>query len=68
MLQDPEKSFVEWTDRVTAKNMDTARGKCEAIVANDPLIDVLDVAQATKTPNKNGEYKFICWFRAEVQE
>ena len=23
--------------------------------------------QTTKTPNKNGTYKFICWFRTEAK-
>ena len=41
MLQDPEKPFVEWTENIKAKNIDTARTKCEAIASRDPLIDVL---------------------------
>ncbi len=68
MLQDPEKPFVEWTEPVRAKNLDGAKIKCEAIAAQDPLLEVANVTQATKTPNKKGEYKFICWFKAEVQE
>jgi hypothetical protein len=68
MLQDPEKPFVEWTEPVRANNLAGAKIKCEAIAAQDPLIEVANVTQATKTLNKKGEYKFICWFKAEVQE
>ena len=68
MLQDPEKPFVEWTENIKAKNIDTARTKCEAIASRDPLIDVFNVTQATKGVDKNGNYKFICWFKTEVDE
>jgi hypothetical protein len=66
MLQDPDKPTVDWEEIVTAKNIDTARSKCEAIVVNDPLVEVFNVTQLTKTPNKNGEVKFVCWFKGEI--
>lgn len=66
MLQDPENPSVEWQEIVKAKTLGSAQAKCEAIAARDVLVDVLNVTQATKTPDKNGDYKFICWFKGEV--
>jgi hypothetical protein len=37
---------------------------CEAIAGD--LTEVTNVTQATKKPTKQGEYKFICWFKTEV--
>jgi hypothetical protein len=68
MLQDPEKPFEEWEEDVWASSLDAARGKCELIAAEDPLIDLLNVTQARKTPTKQGDYLFTCWFRTEVTE
>jgi hypothetical protein len=30
------------------------------------LIEVFNVTPLTKTPNKNGEVKFVCWFQGEA--
>jgi hypothetical protein len=64
MLQDPENPFEEWEADVWAKTLDAAKMQCEAIA--DPLTEVMNVTQAGKTPTKQGNYKFICWFRTEV--
>jgi hypothetical protein len=68
MLQDPENPWEEWELTVKAPSLAKARSNCEAIAASSPLVDVLDVTQATKTPDKQGNYKFVCWFKAEVIE
>jgi hypothetical protein len=43
-----------------------AQAKCEMIASQFPLAEVINVSQMTKTPSKNGTYKFICWFRTEI--
>lgn len=67
MLQDPENPFEEWESDVWASSLDSARVKCEMIATSDPLMTVINVTQARKTPTKKGDYLFICWFRTEVQ-
>jgi hypothetical protein len=66
MLQDPEQPASEWTLPVTAPNLATARERCELIARRSPLIDVINVTQSGKKPNKKGEYSYICWFRSEA--
>ena len=68
MLQDPERSFEEWSETIKAPNLDTARGKCELIASRVQLTEVINVTQKTQTPDRNGNYKFICWFRGEVED
>jgi hypothetical protein len=68
MLTDPDSPFDEWQIEVRAKDIDAARVQCEAFIAPSPLVDLLNVTPLTKTPNKNGEVKFVCWYRREVQE
>ncbi|BDA71317.1 hypothetical protein RIVM261_002050 [Rivularia sp. IAM M-261] len=66
MLQDPDNPYEEWEDTVWASSRAMAQSKCELIASQFPLTEVINVTQATKTPSKDGTYKFICWFRAEV--
>ena len=65
MLQDPEQPSEEWEDTVWASSLDVARSKCEAIANEAGLTEVINVTQATKKLNKNGTYRFICWFKTE---
>jgi hypothetical protein len=64
MLQDPENPYEEWSEEVWAVNLEVARKQCQFLAGEDLTI-VLDVTQKTKTPSKNGTFKFICWFRTE---
>ncbi len=64
-LIDPDNPFEEWAKEIRASDLNTARLKCEAIAAKEPLTEVLSVTQETVTPY-NGTYRFICWFRSEV--
>jgi hypothetical protein len=66
MLQDPENPYEEWEDTVQASSLVMAQSKCEIIASQFPLTQVINVTQITKTPNKNGTYKFLCWFRTEI--
>jgi hypothetical protein len=66
MLQDPENPFKEWTAGVRAIDIHAARQQCEFIAQEQPLTEVLTVTQQTKTKGKDDKYKFICWFRSEV--
>jgi len=66
MLTNPENPGVSWEADIWAPNLNTARSMCEAIAGD--LTDVINVTQATQKPTKSGEYKFICWFRAEVTD
>jgi hypothetical protein len=67
MLTDPDSPFDEWQIEVRAKDIGSARAQCEAFIAPSPLVELLNVTPSTKTPNKNGEVKFVCWYRREVQ-
>lgn len=70
MLQDPEGELKDWEDWVWAPNADTAWSRCEALALEfDPsgLTTVTNVSQTTKRPTKTGNYKFICWFKTEVE-
>jgi len=64
MLQDPERPYEEWSDEIWAVDLEAAHKQCQ-ILAGDGLTDVLNVTRKTKTPSKNGTFKFICWFRTE---
>ena len=64
MLQDPENPSEEWSDEVWAATIEAARKQCQ-LLAGDDLTNVLNVTQRTKTPSKNGTFKFICWFKTE---
>ena len=55
MLQDPENPFEEWESDVWASSLDSARVKCEMIATSDPLMTVINVTQARKTPTKKGD-------------
>ena len=65
MLQDPENPFEEWEDEVWAETLDTAQAKCKDIAEKVGLTEVINVTQTTKRPSKQGNYRFICWFRTE---
>ncbi|PSB26647.1 hypothetical protein C7B82_19270 [Stenomitos frigidus ULC18] len=64
VLTDPEKLSESWEADVWAPNLHTAQSMCEAIAGD--LTEVINVTQVTKKPTKQGEYKFICWFKAEI--
>ncbi len=66
MLKDPDNPYEEWEDTVWASSKAMAQSKCELVASQISLTEVINVTQATKTPSKNGTYKFICWFRTEV--
>ena len=66
MLQDPEAEMEEWEQEVFAPDLATAQQKCQNIAINAGLTEVLSVTQKTKTPNRSGNYTFICWLRSEV--
>jgi hypothetical protein len=40
--------------------------KCERIAGDRNLTEVINVSQVSKTANKAGNYKFVCWFRTEL--
>jgi hypothetical protein len=66
MLQDPDNPYEEWEETVRASTFAAAQSRCELIASQFPLTQIINVTQTTKTPNKNGTYKFICWFRTEI--
>ncbi len=66
MLTDPENPSTTWEADVWAPNLQKAQFICEQIASRYPLTEVANVTQAAKNPSKDGDYKFICWFRAEV--
>jgi hypothetical protein len=66
MLIDPEKPFEEWSDNVRAKSQAEAEMKCERLVRDRAMTEVINVSQSTTTPNKAGTYSFVCWFRTEL--
>jgi hypothetical protein len=68
MLTDPDRPFDEWQIEVRAKDISSAQAQCEAAIAPAQLVELLNVTQVTKNPNKNGEVKFVCWYRREAQE
>ncbi|NJM47363.1 MAG: hypothetical protein HC860_15385 [Alkalinema sp. RU_4_3] len=65
MLIDPDKPNDEWEIEVKAANLDVAYGKCERLRPENYPVELLNVTQRTKTPDKNGNFKFVCWFRGE---
>lgn len=68
MLQDPENPSQSWEQEVFAPDLGTAKAMCEVIARKYPLTEVVNVSQETKTRNKSGNFRFICWFQAEVTE
>lgn len=66
MLQDPDAEMEEWEQEVFAPNLSTAKQRCQNIAMTAGLTEVLSVTQKTKTPNRSGNYTFICWFRSET--
>ena len=66
MLTDPENLGNAWEADVWAPNLNTARSMCEQIASRYLLTEVVNVTQETRNPSPNGDYKFICWFKAEV--
>ncbi len=66
MLTDPENPSEEWTFEVLAPDEATARTQCQFIADQNMLSEVQNVTQYTKTKNRQGKYKFICWFKSEV--
>jgi hypothetical protein len=66
MLTGPENPFEEWADNVRAKTLPEAMLKCERIAGDRNLTEVINVSQVSKTANKAGNYKFVCWFRTEL--
>jgi len=64
MLQDPENQ-EEWSEQVRAPNQAVALAKCQRIIEGESLIELIGISQITKTPNRQGNYKFVCWFRSE---
>jgi hypothetical protein len=67
VLQEPENPYEEWSFEIFAKDLSTAQNQCQAIADTGELTDVLNVSQRSKTPNRQGQYRFICWFRSEVK-
>lgn len=74
MLQDPD-SQQDWTQEVSVKyNKDEklmkaeAMRKCQEELKGDPLTQLVDTYQRTKTPNQGGNVKWICQFRGETEE
>jgi hypothetical protein len=65
MLTNPE-NYEEWEDFVWAVDQNEAWKKCQGIADEAPLTEVINVTQETKRRSKRGTYKFVCWFRSEV--
>ncbi len=66
MLLDPEAENEEWTEEVFAPDLATAQNRCQNIANKGGLTEVINVTQATKTLNRQGNYKFVCWFKSET--
>ncbi|GAA6618649.1 hypothetical protein [Scytonema sp. NUACC26] len=66
MLQNLDNPYEQWEETVRAPSVAMAQSKCELIASQFPFTEVINVTQVTKTPSKNGTYKFICWFRTEL--
>ena len=67
MLQDPGNPYDEWSVEIFAENLSAAQKQCQFIANSGELTEVLNVSQRSKIPNKQGSYRFICWFRSEVK-
>jgi hypothetical protein len=72
MLQDPEGNLEEWTEEIAvpfdenSASMKThAMAKCQNLINDDPLAELIGVYQRTKTPNRAGNVKWICQYRSE---
>ncbi|NEQ29619.1 MAG: hypothetical protein F6K04_01250 [Leptolyngbya sp. SIO4C5] len=66
MIEDPDAATEEWEEEVWAKNADEAEGKCEKIADKVGLTTLLKVTQRSQKASKYGDYRFICWFKSEV--
>jgi hypothetical protein len=67
MLQNPDNPYEEWEETVKANTLDAARSLCEQLIKDNPLTELMNVTQITRTADRSGKYKFVCWFRSEVQ-
>jgi hypothetical protein len=67
MLIDPDRPFEECQIEVRAKDIGSALAQCEAFISPAEAVELLNVTQRTKTPDKNGLCKFVCWYRREVE-
>jgi hypothetical protein len=65
MMNDPEGNNQEWTGEVEAKDLSTAEQFCKKL-AEQYGAELLKTTQLTKTPDKFGKVKFICWFKSET--
>ncbi len=65
MMQDPEAKNQEWTSEVKAKDLATAQQSCQRL-AEQYGTELLNTTQLTKTPDKFGKVKFVCWFKSET--
>lgn len=67
MLSDPEAEAEEWADEVYAPDLATAKARCQNVANNaGGVTEVLDVTQTTKTPNRQGNFRFTCWLKSET--
>jgi hypothetical protein len=66
MLIDPENPYENWETEIRAKNLGDAEFQCEQAIPTDQLVELLQVTQETKTPGKDGRFKFVCWYRREI--
>ena len=72
MLEDPEAESTDTVEEVRAKTVADARRKCEFIASvrtqeGGTLVTVQgEPQQLTRTPSKNGTYRFLCSFRGEL--
>jgi hypothetical protein len=65
MMNDPEAKNQEWTTEVKAKDLSTAEQSCKRL-AEQYGAELLNTTQLTKTPDKLGKVKFVCWFKSET--
>ncbi|MFM2431739.1 MAG: hypothetical protein RLZZ511_2952 [Cyanobacteriota bacterium] len=67
MLIDPDSPSEEFQIEVRAKDIGAALVQCEAFISSAEAVELLNVSQRTKTPDKNGNCKFVCWYKREVE-
>ena len=65
MMQDPEANNQEWTGEVKASDLSNAEQSCKRL-AEQYGTELLKTTQLTKTPDKFGKVKFVCWFKSET--
>jgi hypothetical protein len=66
VLLDPE-NLDYWQQPVRAKDLKEATSKCEKLAERQDMTVLIDVTQSTKTRDKNGKVKFLCWFQSELE-